>query len=216
MSLKEAQRWPDLISVVETRVKPERDNLRADNASARVLKKTWWRYQAHRPDLYRALVPLKRCLVTACGATTHVVFSFQPTDRILAHSLFVFPLESFTFFAILQSRIHEHWARLLSSSLGDALRYAASDCFDTFPFPRPAIGIVIPRIEATGKRLYETRAELMAETNRSLTKTYNELKEPECIDDRVLRDSGNSTKSWIALYWRPMAGQISRCRRIVR
>jgi phosphatidylserine/phosphatidylglycerophosphate/cardiolipin synthase-like enzyme len=53
------------------------------------------------------------------------------------HALQVFAIPAFSAFAILQSRIHEPWARLLSSSLGSALRYTASDCFETFAFPQP-------------------------------------------------------------------------------
>jgi len=38
------------------------------------------------------------------------------------------------------------------------LRYAASDCFDTFPFPQPAPRAVIAPLEAIGERLYTARA----------------------------------------------------------
>lgn len=186
MSLEDAQRWPDLITIVEARVKPERSNLRADNASARALKKAWWRFQAHRPKLYSALAPLKRCLVTACGATKHLVFSFQPTDRVFGHSLFVFPLESFTSFAILQSRVHETWAWLLSSTMKNDLRYTASDCFDTFPFPREAPETVIAELEEVGRVFYNQRARFMAANQLGLTATYNAMKDFECDDERVL------------------------------
>ena len=35
----------------------------------------------------------------------------------------------------MQSRVHEEFARYLSSSLKDDLRYNPSDCFLTFPMP---------------------------------------------------------------------------------
>jgi hypothetical protein len=56
---------------------------------------------------------------------------------VYSDSLVVFPLQTYSSFAILQSRIHEIWAQFFSSSLEDRLRYTPSDCFETFPFPHP-------------------------------------------------------------------------------
>lgn len=100
--------------------------------------------------------------------------------------MYVFSFHAGTSFAILQSRIHEPWARLLSSSLEDRLRYAASDCFETFPFPKPDPRTVIPELEAIGERLYEARARFMVDTDQGLTKTYNALKDPNCTEPRIL------------------------------
>jgi hypothetical protein len=113
--------------------------------------------------------------------------SFQPTDRIFSEGVYVFPLEHFTPFAALQSRIHEPWVRLLSSSMGrdNQLRYSASDCFETFPFPRSDPGAVISNLESIGDRLYGARARFMVDTGQGLTKTYNALKDPRCDDTRV-------------------------------
>lgn len=66
------------------------------------------------------------------------------------------------------------------------LRYAASDCFETFPFPQPDPRTVIPELEAIGEKLYETRARFMVDTNQGLTKTYNALKDPGNDDPRIL------------------------------
>lgn len=185
MPLEAASAWPSLLDIVRLRVKPGRDILRDDNASARTLKKQWWRFQAHRPALYAALASLSRCIV-ASQVTKHLVFAFQPTDRIFAHTLNVFPFAAASSFAVLQSRIHEPWARLLSSSMKTDLRYAASDCFETFPFPQPDPRSVIRELEAIGERLYETRARYMVDTDQGLTKTYNALKDPGCTDPRIL------------------------------
>jgi len=132
-----------------------------------------------------AIAPLTQCLVTP-RVTKHLTFSLQPTNRIFSEQLYVFPLESYTAFAVLQSRIHEPWARLLSSSMKTDLRYAASDCFDTFAFPRPDPRTVLPNVEAAGQALYETRARFMLDTSQGLTKAYNALKDPAATDPRVL------------------------------
>src|SRR5690606_24838846 len=101
-------------------------------------------------------------------------------------TLYVFPLERWSAFAVLQSRLHEAWARLLSSSLEDRLRYAASDCFENFPFPEPDPRAVIPALEAIGEKLYQARAKYMVETDQGLTKTYNALKDSSETDPRIL------------------------------
>lgn len=185
MPLETALGWPDLISIVEQRVKPQRMGLRDDQATARIAKQKWWLFWAPRTDRFAALAEVDRCLVTA-AVTKHLCFSFQPTDRIFSNKVFVFPLDHFSAFASLQSRIHECWTRLLSSTLGETINYSASDCFETFPFPESDPRAVIPALESIGEQLYNARTKYMLDTNQGLTKTYNALKDPACTDPRIL------------------------------
>ena len=190
MSLSEATRWPLLLEHLRATVKPERDSLK-DNADGKRYKAFWWQFGRPSPGLRRAISGLSTCLVTAI-VTKHLVLSFQPTNRVFSHKLYVFPFERHTHFALLQSRVHEGWARLLSSSYGSSstsgrvLNYSASDCFETFPFPQPDPRTVIPELETIGEALYTTRARFMVDTNQGLTKTYNALKDPAVDDPRVL------------------------------
>ncbi|RMH17508.1 MAG: hypothetical protein D6696_15590 [Acidobacteria bacterium] len=172
MSLEEAERWPDLIEIVRRKVKPERDR-----NNRLVYKKNWWQYAEKRPALYRAIASLDRCLVASIHSK-HLLLSLQPTNRIFSHGIVVFCLQTYSAFAVLQSRVHEYWARLLSSSLGDTLRYAATDCFETFPFPHPDPRRVIDELEEVGERLYDARAAYMEAAGHGLTETYNRLKDP--------------------------------------
>jgi len=114
------------------------------------------------------------------------MFSMRPTSWFLSQTLYVFALDLMSAFAVLQSRVHEPWARLLSSSLEDRLRYSASDCLETFPFPHPDPRTVLPDLEPVAERLYTTRAQLMLDTNLGLTKTYNALKDPSSTEPRIL------------------------------
>jgi hypothetical protein len=90
---------------------------------------------------------------------------------IFAHTLAVFVDADFSEFAVLQSRIHEIWARFFSSTMKDDLRYAASDCFETFPFPSKYESSAT--LDAAGHTYYDHRAALMEETKKGMTKTYN-------------------------------------------
>jgi hypothetical protein len=185
MSEDEAGRWPDLLGIVRREVKPERDKLR--NNSDGIRRKTyWWQFGRWTPALYAAIAPLKRCLVCAI-VSKHLMFSFQPTDRIFSHKLYVFPFERTTQFAILQSRIHAPWAWLLSSTMRNAgINYSASDCFETFPFPAPDPRTVHPALDSVGERLYAARASYMVDENVGLTITYNRLKDPANTEPRIL------------------------------
>jgi hypothetical protein len=180
MDLNEAGLWPDLLEIIRTKVKPERDRVRRD-----AHRKYWWHYADKRPALYEAISSLDRCLVTA-RVTKHLCISFQPTGRIYAETTAVFALSQHAALAVLQSRIHRPWAWLLSSSMKTDLRYAASDCFGTFPFPQPDPRTEIPALEAIGERLYEARAKYMLDTQQGLTKTYNHLKDPTCTDASIV------------------------------
>ncbi|MFO0590343.1 MAG: DNA methyltransferase [Polyangiaceae bacterium] len=184
-TLDEASLWPDALAIVRDRVKPERDKANDQTADGAHRKKYWWQYAQPRPDLYRAISSATRCLVTA-RVSKHLVFSFQPTDRVFNEKLYVFALDRSTHFSVLQSRVHSSWTWLLSSTLKTDLNYSASDCFETFPFPEPDPRAVIPTLESIGERLYEARASYMIATDQGLTKTYNALKNPDCDDTRIL------------------------------
>ena len=184
MTLQEAEAWPDLLAIVREKVKPEREKNNRQN-----YRDNWWLFGEYRPGLFEAIAKLDRCVVTA-RVSKHLLVSAQPTDRVLSDQLFTFALPALSAFAVLQSRIHEPWARLLSSSMKNDLRYAASDCFETFPFPKPDPRTVIPELEDIGQRLYDKRAAYMIETQQGLTQTYNKLKDPGNQDTPILELRG--------------------------
>jgi len=182
MTLEQAETWPDLIAIVREKVKPERDKLR-NNPDGRRLKQTWWQPGRRRPELYAAIAPLDRCLVTAC-VSKHLCFSFQPTDRVFSHQLYALPLPGYAPFAILQSRVHEVWVRLLSSTMNTGVRYAATDCFETFPFPEETSSL-----EAIGERYYSFRANYLISNNIGLTEFYNNPPKGLPELDRAVEDA---------------------------
>jgi hypothetical protein len=180
MSLEEAEAWPDLLTIVREKVKPERDRNKRD-----VRRKYWWRFGEVAPALYEAIAPLERCLVNS-QVTKHLVFGQKTPDHIFGHTLYAYALSRDSGFAILQSRLHNAWAWLNCSSMKTDLRYSASNAFETFPFPNPDPRTEIPALESIGQRLYDTRATFLLETNQGLTKTYNALKNPDKQDPAIL------------------------------
>jgi hypothetical protein len=103
--------------------------------------------------------------------TWHHALICVKTPIVPDTGLVVFLNGSCANFATLQSRAHEIWARFFSSSLEDRLRYAPSDCFETFPFPQNFDTNIV--LETAGKRYLDHRAALMIENGEGTTKTYN-------------------------------------------
>jgi hypothetical protein len=168
--------WPQLMAIVEERVRPERAAKTEDMAAW-----PWWRYWRTRQELYDAIAGLPRVLVTNCGAAPHLALAFQPSERVFANTLAVFTHISYAAFCVLQSRPHEIWARFFGSTLEDRLRYTPSDCFETFPFPID--WETEGGLEAAGKAYYEMRAAVMMRHDLGLTKIYNRFHDPEYRDD---------------------------------
>ena len=173
-SLDEARTWPELLSIVEERVKPERD-AKTHNAIARRQKEYWWRFRSDTPHLKHAIRDLPRCLANS-RISNHVAFSFQPINQVFSEAANVFALSNWEDFALLQSRIHEIWARFLGSSMKDDLRYNPSDCFVTFP--RAVSSEIRGGVSVAGREYYEFRVTVMQANGEGLTSTYNRFHNP--------------------------------------
>ena len=162
--------WPELLAIVEERVKPERDT-----QNRKALRERWWHYAEKRPGLNRAIAALDRVLLIPRVSNTFA-FASLPASLVHNEKTVVFPFAVFAPFAALQSRIHETWVRFFSTTLKDDLQYTPSDCFETFPFPHG--WRTCPTLEAIGKTYYDYRAALMVKNNEGLTKTYNRFHDP--------------------------------------
>ena len=115
---KKASLWPELLEIVRMKVKPIRDNQKRDSNRER-----WWQYAEKRPGLYSEIKNCNRVLVLSRVRATG--FAFLPAKTIFSEQLVVFPLEKYSAFVILQSRIHECWAHLpFGGSALDLIRYS--------------------------------------------------------------------------------------------
>ena len=208
--------WPDLLAIVEERVKPER--LAQKDRGGR---KKWWQFLRPRPELHTAIAELDRVLLISRIGNAFA-FTFLRKHIVYNEKTVVFPFEDLGALATLQSRIHEVWTRFLSSTLKDDLQYTPSDCFDTFPFPdgtpraskcslnpsgngvngaslsgqagrpadRPSRTDGQPathNVEVVGGAYYDFRATLMATNDEGLTKTYNRFHDPDETDPEVAK-----------------------------
>ena len=168
--------YPDLMAIVEEKVKPGRISLPPKNSWNRTVATKWWLFGADRKELKEAIAGSDRVLVTGCSATKYLGFPFLDANMVFSHKLVVFTLDKFSQFATMKSRTHEIWATFFSSTLAETLTYNPSDCFETFPFPPDYE--TNPTLEEIGKTYYEYRADLMVRNNEGLTDTYNRFHDP--------------------------------------
>ena len=162
--------WPELLAIIEERVKPERER---NNRKA--YRDYWWHYGEKRSELRTGIAGLDRVLAIS-SVGQHAVFAFLPANMVYSHALIVFPTRTHAAFCALQSRPHDLWARFLGSSMKDDLRYTPSDCFETFPLPED--WETHAALKAAGKAYYDHRAVLMVEHDEGLTKTCNRFHDP--------------------------------------
>ena len=179
MTEVEARQWPDLMAIVEEKVKPGRLAQKRE-----IRAKYWWRFGETTPALFRAIAECDRVLVIP-RVTSHASFVFLPQNMVYSEMLVVISDTRYSTFSIIQSHIHEIWARFFSSTLGDGLRYTPSDCFETFPFPLDYE--TDPTLETIGQTYYDYRADLMVRNNEGLTTTYNRFHDPEEQNPDILK-----------------------------
>jgi len=183
MSEEEARGWPDLVKIVEERVKPERMNL-GSNPDAVNRKRNWWLWGRYTPALFGTIRGLDRVLV--CGQSSKLrSFVFLPNNMVYDQKLIVFAPGSLSQFAVMQSNLHVDWSSFMGSSIKDDPVYTPSDCFETFPFPDG--WETNTSLEAIGQEYYEYRAQLMRESNKGLTTTYNRFHDPKERSPEVRR-----------------------------
>lgn len=173
----EARQWPDLFQIVETHVKPAREKVTQKDR-----RDLWWIY-ATRAPLYRSHIRQHDEFIALSMVTQHIGFAIVTGKPVISNTLVAFCEYNRGFFAVLQSRTHEVWARFFASSLEERLRYTPSDCFETFPFPRG--WETDAALEDIGKRYHDRRAEIMKARWEGLTKTYNRFHDPQCTDDDI-------------------------------
>src|SRR5207247_7097154 len=161
MSEQEARGWPDLITIIENKVR----GTRGSHSTA-----PWWQFERLRPEMYSSFSRVERVLVVPQTSNVQAL-AFLAKNMVFAHTAIVFPIARYSGFAVLQSRCHQIWSAFLGPTMKDDLRYTPSDCFETFPFPRQFETDL--RLEATGALYYEFRLQLMLENDEGLTKTYN-------------------------------------------
>jgi methylase of polypeptide subunit release factors len=178
---EEARQYPEPFAIVEELVKPYRAS-----QNRKRNREVWWIYAEHRPGLTRGLNRIARCF-TAARTTKHLSFSAAPTNIVFSDALYVFTTDRWDLFSVVQSTLHEVWARKYSGSLETRLRYSPSDCFSTFAFPDGLWTTSNPALATLGTTYHEHRRQLMLDLWIGLTDTYNLFHTPDLTAEQVAK-----------------------------
>lgn len=173
----------NLIDLVREKVKPERDRL-PDNSNNRPLKRRWWAYQAHRPELAARLKKSDRVLVHS-QVSAHHNFQFCTNEYLFSQKVNVFDVQKDAYFAVLQSRVHEVWALFFGATLGNQFCYTATDCFQNYPLPAGVDGD--EQLNRLGQDYHNNRSTLMSFLQEGITKMYNRFHDPDEQSEFVVR-----------------------------
>ena len=165
--IERAREYGEAFDRVERLVKPVRAG---DNRA--LYRERWWQYAESRRGLNERIRAIERCFVAA-RTTKHLNFSASPADRVFSDAIYVFTTDRWDLYAVVQSTLHEIWARKYSGALKQDLRYSPSKCFGTFAFPGDLWKSPLPELTELGEHYHEHRRGLMRELWLGLTDIYN-------------------------------------------
>lgn len=104
---------PDLLEEIRLAVQPERNKKSVEISSA-----PWWLFWRSRMRLWNMIEQRNSILIRTRVSPHHAIIRYS-TPLVPDTSLVVFPFDDDARFAVLQSRVHELWARFFGSSLKD-------------------------------------------------------------------------------------------------
>jgi hypothetical protein len=166
-----ARRFAECFRIIEERVKPERQRLRADGKYVlrSPLPQRWWLYNNSRPELYKKIASYREVIVVP-KVSKYCLAMKVSANQVFSHALAVFASCDEALYGLLTSEMHSAWARLRGSTLETRFRYTPTDCFETLPLPKEWASIA-PVMAA----LHKHRSLLMLKRNEGATITYNQL-----------------------------------------
>ncbi|MCK4376131.1 MAG: class I SAM-dependent DNA methyltransferase, partial [Candidatus Brocadiae bacterium] len=186
---EDAARYEAPFAHAKTELYPARQEARQRKA-----REEWWVLWCPRPQMFAALLPHERFIVTPRVAK-HRLFSWARPPVHPDCQLIVFARSDDYFFGVLHSRVHEVWARAQGTQLREresGFRYTPTTCFATFPFPWPP-----GREPQDDARQDAALVKAIAEPARELNELReNWLNPPEWTTEEVLEFPGSVDGPW--------------------
>ncbi len=178
-----ARQYPDCFSIVEERVKPERQERAANGEfkKRKPLPQLYWIYAEKRPKLYRTIQSLDRVLCRPITSAHHA-FAFVSLPKVIDQTTPVYVFDDAFHFGVLQSELHAVWWLQHGSTLETRIRYTQSDVFETFPQPPYSDAVA-----TAGEMLDTYRSPLMVERDLGLTGVYNLVHDPGVRSDEEIQ-----------------------------
>ena len=193
-----AREYEEPYRIIFESVKSERQSRIPNEDDPRVER--WWQYERSRPALYHVIGRGQGFLdhpqgyrldaeamphVLVCSEVTkHLAFALITNRPIFSANIDVFAMDDGVNFAILQSSIHEIWARKYSSKLETRLKYSPGNAFETFAMPSEVNTTVLREL---GDNYHALRLDIMRQSEIGLTGFYNRFHDPDNHDEQIVR-----------------------------
>lgn len=175
-SAAEAVQFIECFAIVRERVKPERDSAKQPST-----RDNWWLYARTRPAMMKVIGRAQHVFVQPF-VSKYIAPVKVPSCQVFAAPMVVIAGRGDELFPVLQSSLYDRFVRTLATNLGGTLRFAPSDCFETFPFPSKLASLV-----KLGATYQECRRQIMLSRQEGLTKTYNRFHNPGEKSDDIAR-----------------------------
>lgn len=179
MTEEQVKDFPELYDLCRQSVLPER--LSKDDEDVRCWP--FWKFWRAREELFAAQMTVSQ-YISHPFTSTHLAFNFVERDVLVSSPHVAIIRDKFSFFAILQSRLHEIWVRFFGTSMKDDLRYGPSDCFESFPIPHHQP--IPPALDEIGLRYFQFRKDLMVREQLGMTELYNRFHDPSDLSDGIV------------------------------
>jgi hypothetical protein len=176
MTLEEARAYPEALEIVRARVKPARDKVKRAG-----YRRNWWRFAEPIRAMRSAIEGLPRYI--ACPALTSGRGGFCWVDpwAIPTGQAPVCAFDDDYAIGVLNSAIHEHWARARSSTFRTDFRYTPSSAFASFPWPAPPDSRR-EQVARCARRVVERRDEICRHEAIGITTLYELVREGAYVD----------------------------------
>ena len=152
-------------------VKAEREQSNADSTRA----------YANRPHMFvqRAYQPLEAIIVPSVSSERreYIPIGYVDKDTVILNSAFsIYGAEKWLF-SLLNSKLHNLWVRTVGGRLKTDIRYSATLCYNTFPFPK---------LTTTEKEELERLAQnILNIRDENFDLTLGEMYNPETMPDEL-------------------------------
>ena len=161
----------------------------------------WWLHGSPAITMRQKLSSLTRYIATP-KVSKHRFFVWLTADMLPSNLVIAIASEDDYVFGVLQSSIHELWARSVGSQLRESESggtYTPTTCFQTFPFPRPS------------EKQREVIAEAAQELNKLREGWLNPADMPETqLKKRTLTNLYNTRPTWLQLAHEKLDAAVAR------
>ena len=142
----------------------------------------FWRFWDLRPALMSEFSS-KEFVLALASVTKHLCIRRVRTTAIYNIQLNILFFDGWREFAVLQSSIHDVWARCWGGTLGTStMRYSTSAILETWPMPKDE---QTPELESLGESYHAFREKIMVDEWIGLTQLYNRFHDQNDRNPRI-------------------------------